>query len=204
MTVPLVLTLVAACLGAFASVCAHAEDWPEHGFYRVEAVEHAATPRACHLRAELNVDGKIFALILTDRRSGSLLVQLLAQDAGVTAAKAVWVGFDGKSVFHFTPALRDGSPELPSVTGVMPDGRHVIEQMRLAAKGAHWLQVAALPYRQAVPAKGMEQALDDLVACRTLRELGQGGPNGWLGTTVIADRDPLTHGFPLDMTAAQN
>lgn len=51
--------------------------WPEHGLYRVEAVTQHGR-RLCRFRAEAEVDGKPFALVITDEAQDGLQVQLLA------------------------------------------------------------------------------------------------------------------------------
>ena len=161
------LLALAVCMSAAATPAAQAEDWPEHGYYRVQS-EGEGAQRLCRFRAEVSVDGLPFAFILSQRGERPFLAQVMAQDARMLEAAQVAVGFDRQSVFLFTPTERDPSPEITSVTGELTQG-DVIEQLRRAATGAQWFQVAALPYWQSVPAEGMAAALEDMAICRKAR-----------------------------------
>jgi hypothetical protein len=164
---------LAICQLAISIAPACAEPWPEHGFFQVEdAYDHGQ--RFCRLRVELKVDHAIFAFILRENRSGSLLVQFMAQSPGLNATPRVRVAIDGKEVFDFTPEFRDDSPELPSVTAAVRDGEagaDIVHRLQTAAQGAKWFQVEALPYNKAIPATGLKEAMDDLATCQTVQQL---------------------------------
>lgn len=146
-----------------------AEDWPQHGFYRVESGERGAE-RFCRLRAEVGIDGEIFAFVLTQNADDTLLVQFLSQDGRVADAAELLVGIDRKMVMRLVPERRDRSSELPSITTWVRDaneGAAIMVRLREAAAGAEWFQVVALPYNKAVPAEGLRDALDDVTDCLT-------------------------------------
>jgi hypothetical protein len=83
-----------ATLATVPAAAARAENWPEHGFYHVRAVDQHGGPPTCRLRLEQNVDDSLTAVVIGERPSGVLMVQLLAQNPETTSADFLRVGID--------------------------------------------------------------------------------------------------------------
>ena len=140
----------------------------------MQSVDSHGGPPTCRLRLELKVDDSLTTLVISERPSGVLVVQFLAQNSEITSANFLRVGIDGEEVLHVATSWRENSPELPNIAGSIQDeveARQVIEALRDNSKGARWLQIVARPYNKAVPAEVLREAMDDFEACRSLRKL---------------------------------
>lgn len=147
---------------------AGAMSWGEHGLFRVEDGADLRREPFCQLRAEADIDGVIFALVLRWHPSARLQAWFIS-GKDVSEAVEVVVAVNKTPMVRFAPAVRrfDGgvstlaSPVMSSTVGSVVEA-----ELRDAAGDAEWFQVTAGPYEDAIPAAGLKEAVGDLSLCR--------------------------------------
>jgi hypothetical protein len=161
---------LAALLAASA---AHAEDWPEHGFFFVQSKPgEQANTDYCRLRLELDVEGKMFALVLVEGAGGGpLIVNYMNADKRIAEADTVAIALDTTEVLRFIPVQLRVEPEITTVVGLIrkPDEVASFWTALAAADRPKWVVVQTRSIFRRVPAAGLTEALADMKQCLSRR-----------------------------------
>ena len=167
--------LIVAIPLLFGSTQIQAEQWPDHGFFVVRTnLDQRGGGLRCEMLLSLQVDKRLFALVLVEGEGGRLPLQVhyMSGDPRIAVTDKVVVKVDDTKVIAFTPLKRTTEPEIGVVVGEYRDreaAARVWEALASSSVKAEWLTVVTAVLTDRVPAGGLREALADFAQCRTRR-----------------------------------